>query len=294
MLSPVMQLRVLLLALVCACGGKGKPTSSSAKRAGPPTFDAARPTTPDAFPIREPFARPGEGATYRLSLLGVEVASFAFGVGEPTELDGRAVVVVQSGVQDAGVASLFGFEVSDNFTAWIDAKTTKPILFRADELASRSDPTVERIEADVAALADGKFPVRVTRPDTGEVIEQQAASEHPLYDLNGFLMVLRTWDAEPGTTATADIIRSRYIWRTQITMVGYESIVTELGEVGALKVQGASRRINRDGTVDESSDTRRYQLWISDDADRVPLKIVAHADYGDLEMEIVSYQPPPK
>ena len=65
------------------------------------------------------------------------------------------------------------------------------------------------------------------------------------------------------------------------------------GDVGALKIEGASRRVRRDGTIDPSSDTRRYTMWISDDADRVPVLMVAHTDYGDLRMELAAYQPPP-
>jgi hypothetical protein len=30
-------------------------------------------------------------------------------------------------------------------------------------------------------------------------------------------------------------------------------------------------------------------MWISDDADRVPLLMVAETDYGDIRMEIVDY-----
>lgn len=290
MLSPVTRLRWIVVLVLAACSGKPA-TSSSTTKPGPTTSGDAGEVAATGFAVREPFARPGEVMSYRISIHEVEVAAFSIAVGQPTELAGRPVIVVQSGVQDAGLGSWFT-KVSDNFTAWIDAKTTAPVLFRADELASKSDKTVERSDAEVSALVDGAFPVRVTRPDTGETVESQVVGDNPLYDLNGFLIVLRTWEAAPGTSLAADIIRSRYLWRTQVTMVGYESVVTELGELGALRIDGSSRRVQRDGTDDKSSDTRRYSLWISDDADRVPVKMVAHTDYGDLQMDIVAYQPP--
>lgn len=281
--------RVLLVLALAGCGGKPAPTST-----GVPAEDPAHPGTaaPAGFAIQPPFARPGEVMSYRLSMLDVEVAAFTVAVGEPTQLAGHDVLVVQSGVQSVGLAGMFK-KVEDNFTSWIDAKTTAPVLFRADELASKDDATVERTDAEVSGLVDGAFPVRVTRPDLGELVESQVVSDLPLYDLNGFLLVLRTWEAKEGTTLRADVIRSRYIWRTDVTMAGFESLHTAAGDVGALKIEGASRRVRRDGTIDPSSDTRRYTMWISDDADRVPVLMVAHTDYGDLRMELAAYQPPP-
>ena len=32
-----------------------------------------------------------------------------------------------------------------------------------------------------------------------------------------------------------------------------------------------------------------YSIWVSDDADRVPLLLVAKTDYGDVRMEIIDY-----
>ena len=34
-------------------------------------------------------------------------------------------------------------------------------------------------------------------------------------------------------------------------------------------------------------------MWISDDDGRVPLKVVAKTDYGDIEMQITDYSPGP-
>ena len=45
-----------------------------------------------------------------------------------------------------------------------------------------------------------------------------------------------------------------------------------------------------DGTK-KSDDERDFEIWFSDDAGRVPLKVVAKTDYGDVEMTIVDYNP---
>jgi len=74
-------------------------------------------------------------------------------------------------------------------------------------------------------------------------------------------------------------------------MSGSENVVTQLGELPAVRIEGRSRRLNRDGTDDPTGDTRKYTIWISDDADRVPLQLIAKTDYGDLRMDIVEYRP---
>lgn len=278
---------VVAVAIAAAgCGGKGKAvTSANAKASSVAWKD--EPVAPSAFPAVPPFVAPGERMAYRLSLHGLEVASFVIVVGELDEVAGRKVAVVQSGVQSSRLVSMLK-EVNDNFTSWIDAATSAPIAYRSDELASADDQNLEVSEADLAARKDGKYPVVITRDGTA-LAEEQVVGDATVFDLNGFLIAMRAWDPPQGTTATADVVRSRFVWRTQVTLAGYEDVVTELGELPAVRIDGVSRWINRDGSVDTSVDPRHYSLWISDDADRVPLVMVARTDYGDVKMEIVEY-----
>ncbi len=53
---------------------------------------------------------------------------------------------------------------------------------------------------------------------------------------------------------------------------------------------GSSVRLRRDGADDPASERRGFTLWISDDVDRVPLRLRARTDYGDVEMALVDYR----
>ncbi|MCA9674909.1 MAG: DUF3108 domain-containing protein [Kofleriaceae bacterium] len=276
----------VLLTLV-ACGGHAT-TPRNASSGDTAWKDD--PVATEAFATRAPFVAPGEQMTYRLSLHGLLMASFVIVVGDVDEVAGHPVVVVQSGVHSSQLVSLV-HEVNDHFTSWIDTATSRSVVFRSEELASADDQQVEVSESTLVDVSSGTFPVRVSRPDLGDVDEEQHVGDAPLFDMNSFLMVLRTWDPPEGTTATADIVRSRYVWRTQVTLAGYEDVVTELGTLPAVHLEGVSRRVRRDGTLDPGVAARPYSLWISDDADRVPLVMVAHTDYGDVKMEIVEYRP---
>jgi hypothetical protein len=275
----------IIAIILAACGGSSQPPRASG---GGPTAAVTGEAGAEVFPPRAPFVAPGERMSYRLTMHDLEVATFTIVIGEVAELEGRKVVVVQSGVQSSSLASLVK-KVEDNFTSWIDVATTRPVLFRSAELATADDPTIEATDSEAGTIADGGFTVRVTRDGVDQSVDKQVIGELPLFDLNGFLIALRTWEVPPGTVGRADVIRSRFLWRTEVTMVGFENVVTELGELPALRIDGISQRIGRDGQLDPRSDRRKYSLWISDDADRVPLAIVARTDYGDLRMDIVEY-----
>jgi hypothetical protein len=81
------------------------------------------------------------------------------------------------------------------------------------------------------------------------------------------------------------------MWHTKVTIVGKETLTTELGDFPALKIDGVSYRVNRNGSKDTSIEPREFSLWISDDAARVPLQTLAHTDFGEVTLSIVEYQP---
>ena len=110
-----------------------------------------------------------------------------------------------------------------------------------------------------------------------------------MVDFQTFFLILRGWDAPVGATLTSDVLRSRYIWRTQLVVGGYENIETDLGQLPAVRFDGVSRRLTRQGEIDPKKGDRHYSIWVSDDADRVPLRLVAKTDYGDIKMEIIDY-----
>jgi hypothetical protein len=87
------------------------------------------------------------------------------------------------------------------------------------------------------------------------------------------------------------VFRSRFLWHVAMKIHGKEKLVTELGELPALRFDGHTYKVNRQGERDKESDERDFSIWISDDDGRVPLQVVAKTDYGDMKMQIVDYQP---
>lgn len=271
--------RRLLITLACACGGSHRAPSV----AQPPPVAATQ------LPVHAPFVTPGERMAYSLALGHMELATYDFAVGEVTEVAGRRAIVVQSHAKTVGLVKVVA-NIDDTFTSWIDVETGRPLRWFVDEYATKGDDK-ERTEARLFERNGNVVPIDFHLNDDPPKPEPQTVSMPDTWDYNAFLVALRGWEAPPGSTVTAEVLRSRYLWNVKITVRGRERVVTELGEFPALRFDGHTYRLRRDGSRDTSADEREFSVWISDDADRVPLRTVARTDYGDIEMKLVDYQP---
>lgn len=227
---------------------------------------------------------------YRLSLRGVDLATYDLGIGEITELDGRKAIVVQGHARARGLAAFFA-TIDDRFTSWVDVATGRSLRFQTDEYASGSKTDIEHAVIDLARRTGDTIPIQYHLNDAPAQPEPQKASQPVAWDYNAFLLALRGWEAPPGSQLALEVFRSRFLWHVDVTIRGKEKLVTELGDLPALRIEGRTYKLRRDGTRAPDDAERKFTMWISDDDGRVPLEIKAVTDYGDIAMQIVDYQP---
>ena len=247
---------------------------------------------PAAAQLREgpPLATPGEHMQYRLSLRGVDLATYDLAIGAVTELDGKPAVVVQGHAKTRGLAAVFA-TIDDHFTSWIDVATGRSLRFATDEYATGSKTDIEHAVIDLAARSGDTIPIAFHVNDGPAQQEPQKATLPVTWDYNALLLALRGWEAPPGAQLALEVFRSRYLWHVEVTVHGKEKLVTELGDLPALRIDGRTYKLKRDGSRTANDAERRFTMWISDDDGRVPLEIKAVTDYGDIRMQIVDYQP---
>lgn len=276
--------RAVLLSLVAACASHPAPSA--------PAPPAAPAKVPAIAGLRDgpPLVTPGEHMQYRLSLQGVDLATYDLAVGDVAEQSGKQTIVVQGHAKVRGFASFIA-NIDDRFTSWIDVATGRSLRFQTDEYASGSKTDIEHAVVDLAGRTDDLIPVAYHLNDAPPRPEPQKASQPVAWDYNAFLIALRSWEGPPGTALTLEVFRSRFMWHVEVTIHGKEKLVTELGELPALRIDGRTYKLRRDGTRAPDDSERRFSMWISDDDGRVPLQIKAVTDYGDLKMQIVDYQP---
>ena len=268
----------LAIALV-ACGPKG---ATKATPKGDPIT---------ALPVGPPLATVGERMSYRLTLKGVELGTFNLAVGEVTELDGVQTVVVQAQAKSSGLASLVA-DIDDRFTSWVDIKTGRPRRFEVFEHADRRSKDIDHVVIDFAGRTETSVPVNYAVNDETQMkTVSQPITQKDVWDYNSFLLAARSWEGEKGSTATLEVFRSRYLWKMTITRGGKGMLVTELGELPVLRFDAVTTKIDRQGHRWADQEDRTFTLWISDDNDRVPLKLDATSDFGSISMSIVAYEP---
>jgi hypothetical protein len=227
--------------------------------------------------------------SYRLALGDMELATYDFAIGDVTQLAGKRAVIVQSHAKAVGLVK-FVANIDDTFTSWIDVETGRPLRWTVDEFAVKGTDK-ERTEARMYERAGNLVPIDFHLNNEAPIAEPQTVSMPDTWDFNAFLIALRGWEAPPGSTVTTEVLRSRYLWNVKLTIRGRDKVVTELGEFPALRFDGHTFKLGRDGKRLQGTDERDFSIWISDDADRVPLMTVARTDYGDVKLKIVEYTP---
>lgn len=227
---------------------------------------------------------------YKLSLQGVELATYELGIGDATDVAGKQAIVVQGHAKTVGFVSFIA-TIDDHFTSWVDVTNGRPLRFQTDEYASGSKTDIEHAVIDLAGRTGNTVSVTFHLNDAPPREEPQLASQPVVWDYNAFLLALRAWEGAPGSALAFEVFRSRYLWHVDVTIHGKDTLSTELGELPALRIDGRTYKLDRKGVRDPGSTERKFSMWISDDDGRVPLEIRATTDYGDLKMRIIDYQP---
>jgi hypothetical protein len=273
--------RRLVLVALAACG-------SHATAPARPTTAQVAAASHAGLVVGPPLATPGEHMTYTLALQGLDLAVFDLTVGEVQPLGDKRALVVQSHAKTVGLGALV--KVDDAFASWIDITTGRPLRWACDEYAKNGQDK-EKTDADFAARSGQRQPITFHLNDDPPGPEPQRVSLPDVWDYDSFLIALRGWEGPVGTRLTAEVLRSRFLWHVEMTIHGKEELSTALGNLPALRLDGHTYKLDRDGQRAVGSDARDFSVWISDDEGRVPLQVAAKTDYGDIKMSITDYQP---
>lgn len=242
-----------------------------------------------ALPAGPPLATPGERMAYRLKVAGMDVATYDIAVGDVTPVGGHDAVVVQSHAKAKPLVAMLA-NIDEVYTSWIDVTTGRPVRWTSEERTA-DGTTREAADARFDQRSDAGVPIEMRVLDRPAVMASQKVSLPEVWDYNALVIALRAWEAKPGTTVETEVMRGAYLWHTRVTVRGKETVVTDLGDFPALRFDGTSYRLQRDGGRDASAQERAFSVWISNDDGRVPLKNIAESDHGQLEMTLVDYQP---
>jgi len=262
----------LLVLALAGCAGADAATSPQ-----PPTT-----TKPQQAELG---LHPGETMAFEVQLAGVLVGEAQLAVGEIGSVDGRRAILVKSRAATAGAAALIR-KIVDEATTTIDADTGAAISVETN--VEMGDKKTVASAAFLPTYAEVKFQIQNKPPSTFRIDTRGQR----LHDAHSAMAQLRGWKAAPGTLRTVNVIGGRRLWRVDVKYVGEETIGSSAGNRRAVVFEGVSFRARRDLQAETTKPARKFRVWLSDDADRVPLKVVAHTELGEIVMSLTEYSRP--
>lgn len=113
-----------------------------------------------------------------------------------------------------------------------------------------------------------------------------ADPEETVHDLLTGVLLLRGWRPIPGTTARFSAVLGRHLWITDAVFQGPDVVLHSDGPYPAVRIEGVTRKQHRDPKLRQTSP---FQVWFSDDPDRIPLRAKTTSDFGDIWLEMTEY-----
>lgn len=226
---------------------------------------------------------PGETMAFEVRLAGVLAGEAQLAVGAVGEVGGRKAIVVRSRAATAGAAAMVK-KISDEATSVIDVETGRPI-----SLDAMIDNNGKRTTAS-ATFTGSIANVTYQRPaDKQPKTMKIDFGKTTVHDAHTAMAQIRGWKAAKGDTRTVFVIGGRRLWRIDMTYSGEETIGSALGNRRVIIFEGKSYRAKPNMKIESDKPQRTFTVWLSDDADRVPIKVSATTELGDIVMELTEY-----
>ena len=256
--------------------------------AGAEAMTLPQPAKPGAVAIatNEVGLNPGESMAFEVRLGGVLAGEAQLAVGDLGEVDGKRAVVVKSRAATAGAAALIT-KIVDEATTTIDMDSGRPI--QLDTFVEQGGKRTTATAKFTGTVAD----VTYTRSDDPKPHNYKLNfGTNTVHDTHSAMAQVRGWRPAPGTTRSVFVVGGRRLWRVDVRFVGSETIGSAVGNRRAIKFEGQSFRAKGNFEIESDKPARSFTVWLSDDGDRVPLKVLAKTELGDVTIDLTEYNRP--
>jgi len=226
-----------------------------------------------------PFPHPRSlSATYHFGWAGFTAATaeahFAKTADNRFQLDGTGHTV-------GLVRALWKMDVTHRAVA--DAMTLRPIeVEQVEKVRSKT------ITTKLAFNASGVTRTRQeTRDEQGKPKTRQFNFPN-LFDLHSALLYLRSQPLRDRSVHRIVVYPASSAYLVTLSVVGREKISVRVGTFNAIKLDLRLSKIGKNNQLEPHRKFRRATIWISDDADRLLLKIDAQIFVGSVFAELQS------
>jgi hypothetical protein len=228
----------------------------------------------------------GETMAFEVHLGGMLAGEAQLAVGELGTFEGHRAVVVKSRAATAGAAKLIR-NIVDEATTVIDADTGRPLQLDTLVVMNGKQTTAQaKFTGSIANVTYTRS--EDPKPHTYRV-DFGAVTVH---DSHSAMAQMRGWRGTAGATRSVYVVGGRRLWRVDVKFIAIETVGSALGNRRAVHLDGAAFRAKPNLSLESDKPSRTFSVWLSDDADRVPLKMTATTELGEVAMDLTEYARP--
>jgi hypothetical protein len=171
-----------------------------------------------------------------------------------------------------------------NHRALADAKTLRPIEMKQIESYRR-----KKLITQLAFTSIGVKRTRNERPSaSGPSTKQYDFSN--LFDMHSAALYLRSQSLSDGSVYRIVVYPATAAYLATLTVVGHETISVHAGNYRAIKIDLHLNKVGKNLELEPHKKFRRATIWVSDDSDRILLRIEAQIFVGTVFAELQSVE----
>jgi len=176
------------------------------------------------------------------------------------------------------------WKLDAHYQSTVDADTLRPI--------ESSQVEVYRSKKFVTKLAFTNAGVTQTRTEgLSTPVTKTASFEFPgLFDLHSAMLYLRSQPLKDHAVYRVAVYPASSAYVATVTVLGRERISTRAGSYNAIKLDIQLKRIGKDLNLEPHKKFRRATAWVSDDANRILLRLEAQIFVGTVFAEVQNVQ----
>lgn len=219
----------------------------------------------------------GESLRFKMSYSGFLRAGTAVLEVEETELNGRKVFHTTGTGWTSGMIKWF-FEVDDTYESYFDKDTIKPYLFKRkiDEGGYKKHRiTSFNYNSKKAYIQDF-----TNQKDSSVAFKNVQDMLSSFY----YLRNIDTKDLKKGDEIKLDMFLDSQVYPFKLRFLGREVLKTKFGKVSSL----IFIPLVQSGRIFEAEES--VTIWITDDANKIPIKMRASLAVGSLRAELEAYK----
>jgi len=222
---------------------------------------------------------PGEKLSYDLYWTFVKAGNATLETLESGPVDGHPALHFRALAQSTPFVDTF-YKVRDSIESWVDPGVTRALLYKKDQVeGSYVRHYLVRFDKN------GNVAYRYSHGALKNAVIIPLGTFDPL----SMLFFFRTKALFAGMTFAAPVTDGEKSITGTARVVRRETIKTKAGEFDTLLVEPDVRNI---GGVFRKSPDATLQVWITNDARRIPVRVQSKVVVGHFSMELTGYQPP--